>query len=95
MGFYYYFCTIITLVGLHPAVSVSGLITKIKSNSSDFYHKNLETNHFFAWQDGYGVFSYSNSQIDKVCKYILNQKEHHRRHTFKEEYLDMLKKTKD
>lgn len=58
------------LIGLHSTISVSELVTKIKSNSSRFYHQNLETNHFFAWQDGYGVFSYSHSQIDKVYHYI-------------------------
>ncbi|MDR3339579.1 MAG: IS200/IS605 family transposase [Candidatus Symbiothrix sp.] len=82
------------LVGLHPSISVSELVGKIKSNSSLFYHKNLETNHFFAWQDGFGVFSNSRSQIKRVYNYIQNQKEHHKKHTFREEYLDMLEKAK-
>ncbi|GHT41516.1 transposase [Bacteroidia bacterium] len=82
------------LIGLHPSISVSELVNKIKANSSRFYHKNLESNHFFAWQDGYGVFSNSRSQIDKVYNYIKNQKEHHKKQTFQEEYLDMLKKAK-
>jgi REP element-mobilizing transposase RayT len=82
------------LVGLHPSVSVSELVGKIKSNSSRFYHENLEKNHFFEWQSGFGVFSNSLSQINQVCNYIKNQKEHHRKHTFKEEYLDMLEKAK-
>ena len=46
----------------------------------------------FSWQDGYGGFSYSRSQLDRVVKYIENQEKHHRRKTFREEYLDMLKK---
>ncbi|MCC8423822.1 transposase [Mucilaginibacter sp. UR6-11] len=46
----------------------------------------------FSWQEGYGVFSYSQSHIDAVAKYVLNQEEHHRKKTFKEEYLDLLEK---
>ncbi|MDR2843267.1 MAG: IS200/IS605 family transposase [Candidatus Symbiothrix sp.] len=82
------------LVGLHPSISVSELINKIKSNSSRFYHRNSARNHFFAWQDGYGVFSNSHSQINKVYNYIMNQKEHHRKQVFKDEYLNMLKEAK-
>lgn len=46
----------------------------------------------FQWQDGFGAFTYAKSQIDTVAKYILNQPEHHKRKTFKEEYLSMLQK---
>jgi len=46
----------------------------------------------FAWQEGYGAFSYSRSQIQDVYNYILNQEAHHRKNTFKEEYMDLLKK---
>ena len=46
----------------------------------------------FAWQEGYGAFSYSHSQIDEVVKYIKSQEEHHRKKTFKEEYLEFLEK---
>ena len=46
----------------------------------------------FSWQDGYGVFSYSKSQIDRVVKYILNQPEHHKKQVFREEYLSFLNK---
>lgn len=46
----------------------------------------------FNWQEGFGAFSYSRSQIDVVIKYILNQEEHHKKKSFKEEYLDFLKK---
>ena len=44
----------------------------------------------FAWQDGYGAFSYSHSHIEKVYNYILHQEEHHRKKTFKEEYIGLL-----
>jgi len=46
----------------------------------------------FSWQEGYGVFSYSHSQMDRVIKYVLNQESHHRKRTFKQEYLELLKK---
>ena len=52
------------------------------------------TPHRFEWQVGYGVFSYSQSHVDTVYKYIQNQEEHHRKRTFKEEYLDFLKEYK-
>ncbi|GHT76318.1 hypothetical protein FACS189463_1180 [Bacteroidia bacterium] len=52
------------LVGLHPSISVSELVNKIKANSSRFYHKNLESNHFFAWQDGYGISEYVEKSKD-------------------------------
>ena len=46
----------------------------------------------FSWQEGYGVFSYGHSQIDRVCKYVMNQELHHKKKTFREEYLDFLTK---
>jgi len=48
----------------------------------------------FEWQEGYGVFSYSHSQIDAVYKYIANQEEHHKKQTFRNEYLEFLAKFK-
>ncbi len=61
-----------------------------------FGHKMLNENKLtpvsFHWQDGFGVFSYSHSQIDNVIQYVMNQKEHQRKKTFKEEYLDLLQK---
>lgn len=45
----------------------------------------------FAWQEGFGVFSYGKSQVDKVARYILNQEAHHAKHTFNEEYILFLK----
>lgn len=46
----------------------------------------------FSWQEGYGVFSYSHSHIDHVVKYVLNQEQHHRKKTFRQEYVDFLQK---
>ncbi len=73
-------------VGLKPVESISNLVKDIKNDSNDFV-KNEKLSRFkFDWQNGYGVFSHSRSQIDAVCKYILNQKEHHHKKTFKEEF---------
>ena len=80
------------LIGLHPSYPVSKLIQEIKSNSSKFFNEKLWSKEKFNWQEAYGAFSYSRSQIDNVIKYINNQQEHHKKMTFKEEYLEFLKK---
>lgn len=80
------------LIGLHPAISVSDITRDIKANSSKFINEKKWVVGKFQWQDGFGAFTYSKSQIDNVIKYILNQPKHHRRKTFREEYLDLLKK---
>jgi putative transposase len=79
-------------IGLKPVVSVSDLVRTVKSKSSKYINDNALTPRRFEWQEGYGVFSYSQSQVDSVYKYIQNQEEHHTKQTFKEEYLDFLQK---
>jgi len=79
-------------VGLKPSMNVSDLVRDIKNNSSNFINDQNFIRGKFSWQEGYGSFSYSHSQIDQVYQYILNQEEHHRKRTFREEYLDFLKK---
>lgn len=79
------------LMGLRPAVSVSDLMKSVKAKSSKYVNEHTLTPHRFEWQIGYGVFSYSQSHVDTVFKYIQNQEEHHKKRTFKEEYLDFLK----
>ena len=79
-------------VGLKPNIAVSDLVRDIKAGSSKFINESNWINGKFKWQEGFGAFSYSNSHIDNVVKYILNQEEHHKKQTFKEEYLDLLKK---
>ena len=79
-------------IGLHPSYSVSKIIQEVKSLSSKFINENNWYNKKFAWQGGYGAFSYSKSQINNVVQYIANQKEHHKKITFREEYLTFLKK---
>jgi putative transposase len=80
------------LVGLQPSVSVSDLVRDIKSVSSKFITDKQFVKGKFNWQEGFGAFSYSRSQIDSVIKYVLNQEEHHKKKSFKEEYIDFLKK---
>ena len=81
------------LIGLNPAISISDTARNIKANSSKWINENRWINGLFRWQEGFGAFSYSKSQIDTVIKYILNQREHHRKTTFKDEYLKLLKKS--
>lgn len=79
-------------IGLKPIVCVSDLVKDIKLASNEMIRKNNWSSSKFEWQDGFGAFSYSKSQIDSVCKYILNQEEHHKKITFRDEYLDFLNK---
>jgi len=79
-------------VGMKPSVAVSDLARDIKNNSSGFINDMKWVRGKFFWQEGYGAFSYSRSQIEKVYNYILNQEKHHKKRTFKEEYIDLLKK---
>lgn len=80
------------LVSISPNVLISDLVRDIKAGSSKFINDNNWIFGKFNWQEGYGAFSYSKSHVDNVVKYILNQEEHHKKKTFKEEYLDFLRK---
>ena len=79
-------------IGLRPVMAISDLVRDIKRISTNFINDNRLVRGKFLWQEGYGAFSYGHSQIDKVYNYILNQEEHHKKKTFREEYLDFLKK---
>ena len=79
-------------VGLRPVMAISDLVRDIKNNSSNFVNEKKWVKGKFAWQEGYGAFSYSHSHIDKVYNYILNQERHHKKKTFPEEYISFLKK---
>ncbi len=79
-------------MGMKPKQSVSELISKIKSNSSRWINEKHFVTGKFQWQEGFGAFSYGHSQLDDVIQYVMNQKEHHRKKSFKEEYLSFLKK---
>jgi REP element-mobilizing transposase RayT len=77
-------------IGLKPVVSVSELMKVVKAKSSKYINDNKLTKERFEWQEGYGVFSYRQRDVDMIFKYILNQEEHHRGKTFREEYVELL-----
>lgn len=79
-------------IGWHPAQGISVLVEQVKKLSKTFINDKKWMKFRFDWQRGYGAFSYSKSQTDAVVKYILNQEQHHKKRTFKEEYLDLLNK---
>ncbi len=79
-------------VGLKPAMAIADLVRDIKSNSTNFINDQRFIKTKFNWQEGYGAFSYSHSQIGPVYNYILNQESHHAKKTFREEYLGLLRK---
>ncbi|WP_418264398.1 IS200/IS605 family transposase [Flavobacterium faecale] len=79
------------LIGLKPNKSLSDLVRSIKANSSRFINEKKWINSKFEWQTGFGAFSYNHSQLTNVINYIQNQEEHHKKKTFKEEYVDFLK----
>lgn len=78
-------------IGIKPNCRLSDLVREVKKSSNAFIRENRLSAHKFNWQEGYGAFSYSNSQIDSVINYILNQKEHHKKQKFKDEYIRFLK----
>ncbi len=81
-------------VGLRPAVSISELMKTVKAKSSKYINDHKLTAERFEWQEGYGVFSYHQSMVNTVFNYIQNQEDHHKIHTFNEEYMDLLKEFK-
>jgi REP element-mobilizing transposase RayT len=80
------------LISIQPSISISDLVRDIKAGSSNFINEQKWVLGKFNWQEGFGAFSYSKSQIDNVIKYILNQEVHHKKVLFKEEYIDFLQK---
>ena len=93
-------------LGLKPVVSISELMKTVKAKSSKYINDQCLTRSRFEWQaclpkgssarrqEGYGAFSYSQSHIDNVYQYIANQEEHHKKQTFREEYMEFLEKFK-
>lgn len=80
--------------GLKPALSISELMKAVKSKSSKYINDNKLTKSRFEWQEGYGVFSYGQSQVEDVFRYIQKQEEHHKKQSFRDEYLNLLRKFK-
>jgi len=79
------------LIGQRPNQSISDLMQDIKGSSSKWINEKRFVRGKFSWQEGYGAFSYSKSELPMLINYINNQEEHHKKKTFKEEYLDLLK----
>ena len=79
-------------IGLRPSMLISDIVRDIKNNSANFINDNKLVRGKFSWQEGYGAFSHSHSQIETVYNYILRQEEHHKKKTFREEYFGFLKK---
>jgi len=78
------------LLGMRPAQSLSDLMQDIKGSSSKWINEKKFIKGKFSWQEGYGGFSYSKSQLPTVVNYIINQKEHHKKKKFIEEYKELL-----
>lgn len=78
------------LIGLKPNCEISKLVQEIKANSGRFINQKGFIKGKFYWQKGFGAFSYSRSQLDKVIRYIKNQEKHHTKKTFKSEFMEFL-----
>lgn len=79
------------LVAAPPVYSPSQVAKYLKGDSSKWVHEEFPAMHDFGWQDGYGVFSVSRSEIERVRAYIQNQREHHRKQSFEDEYVALLR----
>ncbi|MBD1365951.1 IS200/IS605 family transposase [Mucilaginibacter sp. ZT4R22] len=77
-------------IGMRPHQSISSLVQNVKTESTKWIKAQKFCSFPFAWQEGYGAFSYGKSQLDHVVRYIKNQEQHHKRKTFLEEYHDFL-----
>ena len=80
------------LIGMTPTCCLSDLVRELKKASNSFINENKLCSYIFHWQEGFGAFSYSRSQIDNVVRYIRDQKKHHAKKTFKDEFLEFLQK---
>ncbi len=79
------------LLNIKPNLALSDLVKDIKVNSTNWINDRGFNDAKFQWQEGFGAFTYSISQLDNVIKYIENQEEHHKKQSFKEEYILFLK----
>jgi REP element-mobilizing transposase RayT len=80
------------LVGLRPDSSLSDLMRDVKASSSKFINEKRWVAGRFSWQEGFGAFSYSRSQLGSVIRYIENQQQHHAKRSFREEYVALLER---
>jgi putative transposase len=79
-------------IGMQPSIRIADIVRDIKNNSTNFINQKKFIKGHFSWQEGYGAFSYSHSQVETIYNYILNQDEHHRRSTFRQEYEALLQR---
>ena len=77
-------------IGMRPVQSISSLVQNVKSESSKWIKENKFCRSSFAWQEGFGAFSYSKAHVDDVIRYIQNQEAHHGSLTYVEELMDLL-----
>ncbi|MCZ4696176.1 IS200/IS605 family transposase [Ancylomarina euxinus] len=80
------------LIGMKPSCCLSDLVREIKKASNSFIKEQKFTSFKFEWQEGFGAFSYNQSALTNLIEYINNQKIHHKKKNFKEEYLGFLRK---
>jgi REP element-mobilizing transposase RayT len=80
------------LIGQRPDSALSDLVGDIKSGSTNFINRQRWVKGRFNWQEGFGAFSYSRSQLDTVIRYIQNQQKHHKKRSFHDEYVSLLDK---
>jgi REP element-mobilizing transposase RayT len=78
------------LFGLKPNMAISDLVRDVKSDTTEFINRERFVRGRFYWQEGFGAFSYSRSQLDAVGKYVLDQEAHHAHRSFKDEYISLL-----
>ncbi len=78
-------------LGLRPAVSISELMKTVKAKSSKYINDHKLTKERFEWQEGCGVFSYRQRDVEMIYKYVQNQEEHHQKQSFRQEYVELLK----
>ena len=77
-------------LSLAPDCAISDLVCEIKRSSTNYVNEHHWSRYLFKWQEGFGAFSYHISMADKVVRYVMNQKEHHKTKAFREEYIDLL-----
>lgn len=80
------------LLGLKPSMALSDLVQVVKADSTNFINRKRWVPGRFSWQEGYGAFSYGHSQLTTVIRYIQNQEAHHTKKTFRQEYVEFLKR---
>jgi putative transposase len=78
------------LIAMKPSCCLSDLVREVKKSSTEFIKEKKFVRGKFQWQEGFGAFSYSQSALDNVINYIKNQKQHHRKKTFRQEYIEFL-----